>query len=211
MSTRQTVVAFDFDGTLSRKDCVVPFLRRVAGLQRLVAGLAKQAPRVVQAGARRDRDTMKAMATMVALGGESVGRVTALAAGFADAVVRNGLRDDTLARMRRHREEGARIVIVSASYEVYLLPIGERLGVDGVLGTRLAVVDGRFTGRLDGPNCRADEKVNRLDAWIAAAGLDRSTLHVEAYGDSSGDDALAAYADMAWWAGGPTLSPWANR
>ena len=70
-----------------------------------------------------------------------------------------------------HRQAGHRVVIVSASPTVYLDAAGRRLGVDAVLATELEVgADGRLTGRLAGPNCRGEEKVKRLQAWLDGSG-----------------------------------------
>ena len=60
MSVR-TVAAFDFDGTLTRRDTLVPFLARVAGWPRLAAAGAAAAPSfVLGARTRGDRDAAKA-------------------------------------------------------------------------------------------------------------------------------------------------------
>jgi phosphatidylglycerophosphatase C len=104
------------------------------------------------------------------------------------------MRPEVLERLDAHQARGDRVVLVSASYEVYLLPLGRLLGVDGVLCTRLEVAsDGRLSGRLDGPNCRGPEKVRRLEAWLAEHGLADAELW--AYGDSAGDRELLARAD----------------
>ena len=47
--TCRVVAAFDVDGTLTTRDCVVPFLRLVGGTARLAARLALAARRVVPA------------------------------------------------------------------------------------------------------------------------------------------------------------------
>ena len=91
------------------------------------------------------------------------------------------------------------IVIVSASFELYVEPLGRLLGVDGVLATRLATDAGRFTGDLDGPNCRGPEKVRRLHAWLDEHHGGRRAVELVAYGDSPGDRELLADADTAHW------------
>ena len=61
---RPVVAAFDVDGTVTIGDCVVPFLRMVAGTPRVAGGHA--APRSVPflaALAHRDRDRVKALAS----------------------------------------------------------------------------------------------------------------------------------------------------
>jgi phosphatidylglycerophosphatase C len=113
------------------------------------------------------------------------------------------LRPDTLGRLRWHQERGHRTVLVSASLRPYLEPLGAELAVDAVLCTDAEVLDGRYTGRLEGPNCRAGEKVVRLQAWLEASGLTGARLW--AYGDSRGDREMLASADHPVWVEAATV------
>jgi phosphatidylglycerophosphatase C len=190
-----TVAAFDVDGTLTTHDSVVPFLRMTAGIARLAGGLLARPTAVLPALARRDRDGLKAIAADVAFAGRALDEVAELGEAHGRQIHAGRLRTDTAARLGWHRAQGHRVVLVSASFELYLHELGARLGVDGVLGTRLEVgADGRCTGRLDGPNCRGPEKVRRLHDWLTPLG-GRGAVVVWAYGDSAGDDALLADAD----------------
>jgi HAD superfamily hydrolase (TIGR01490 family) len=49
----------------------------------------------------------------------------------------------------RHHAEGTDVVIVSASSEDIVAPIARLVGADHVVASRMAVVDGRFTGEID--------------------------------------------------------------
>lgn len=51
--------------------------------------------------------------------------------------------------IEQHRAAGRDVVLVSASGEEIVRPIGEMLGVDDVIATRMAVADGRYTGEVD--------------------------------------------------------------
>jgi len=204
-----TVAVFDFDGTLSTHDCVVPFMRKVAGTPRLVARLAARPMALLVALARRDRDTVKGLATRAAFGGRPAHDVDAAGQDFAAQVVARGLRADTVDRLRRHLDDGDTVVIVSASLQPYLEPIGVALGAHAVLCTRLAVDEaGVLTGALDGENCRAEEKLRRLSQWLTAEHLARTDVHLVVYGDSAGDHALLAEADSGIWAARRTLAAW---
>lgn len=197
MNPRPVVAAFDFDGTLTRRDSVVPFLLRFSGARRLAGGLLRETHRVLPMVARRSRDDLRALATRLVLTGVPADQVDATAIAHAEALVDRGLRDDTLARLDWHLEQGHRVVIVSASYEPYVRIVADRLGggrID-VLATRLELVDGVCTGRLDGANCRGPEKVRRLTGWMEAHDLDRTDVTVHAYGDSAGDAEMLAWAD----------------
>jgi phosphatidylglycerophosphatase C len=201
-----TVAAFDFDETLTRRDTVVPFLQLVAGRRRLGSGMALRSVRTFQALARRDRHLLRTVVTEVVFAGRPIDEVERSAERFGDRIVADLLRSDTVARLRWHLDEGHRVVIVSASYEQYLHRVAAHLGVHEVLATRLDVVDGRCTGRLDGPNCRGPEKVRRLEHWLDEEGLSRDEITVWAYGDSPGDRDLLAWADHPVWVSGPLTS-----
>lgn len=195
------VAAFDVDGTLTTRDCVVPFLRQVGGTATLIGRLALDAHRVGPALVRRDRDTLKAEAARAVFTGRPRREVDAAGAAFADRIEARWLRPDTLARMRWHRDAGHHVVLVSASFGAYLRPLARRLAVDTVLATELAVDEaGCCTGALLGGNCRGPEKVSRLHAWLDECHGGRRAVELWVYGDSSGDRELLADADHAVWA-----------
>lgn len=205
-----TVAAFDVDGTVTDRDCVVPFMRRVTGTRRVAQRLVARPDRMVPVLARRDRDQLKALAAAAAFRGRRLDDLAAVGAAFAQHVHDNWLRPDTVAILQTHRSVGDRVVLVSASFEIYLRPLGELLGVDGVLATRLMTRDGVVTGALDGPNCRGPEKVRRLHRWLDCSlgdgttgecerGSGRARARIVAYGDSAGDRELLADADEAHW------------
>ncbi len=198
------IAAFDLDGTLTTRDCVVPFLRQVAGTPRLVAGVAIHPVDVSRALVRRDRDAFKLLASRAAFAGRPLDDLAPHAAEFAAMVHANWLRSDTLGTLQGHLEVGDTVVIVSASYSLYVEPLAELLGAHHALATLLAVsADGRLTGELHGPNCRGPEKVRRLHDWLDTEYGGRAHVEVMAYGDSPGDRELLADADERHWVSKP--------
>ncbi|MGA1554682.1 MAG: HAD-IB family hydrolase [Ilumatobacteraceae bacterium] len=200
----RVVAAFDFDGTLTKRDTVVPFLTRVVGRPGLALGLAREVHRVAAAVTRRDRDRLRSIATDIVFAGRPLADIEAHAAAHAEFVLAEWIRPDTLTRLEWHQQQGHTTVVVSASYEQYVRPVADRLGVDGVVATRLEIgVDGSCTGRLDGPNCRGAEKVRRLTDWLESDGLGLGEVTLWAYGDSSGDRELLAAAQHPHLVDGP--------
>jgi HAD superfamily hydrolase (TIGR01490 family) len=55
---------------------------------------------------------------------------------------------EAVALFDEHRKAGRDVVIVSSSGEEVVGPIGEMLGVDRVVATRMVVEDGRYTGEI---------------------------------------------------------------
>ena len=186
------LAAFDLDGTLTRRDTLMPFLVRALGAGRpyraVVASTLPLARAVALGGPHRD--VAKAAVLRRILAGVPLAPLAEAAESYADHVVAEGLRPDVRARVDWHRAEGHELVLVSASPELYVSPIGRRLGFDEVLATRLEVdAAGLLTGRLLGANCRGPEKVARLRAWRGDA-----LVLAYAYGDSTGDREMLALA-----------------
>jgi phosphatidylglycerophosphatase C len=204
VSDRVVVAAFDVDGTLTTRDCVRPFLERAAGRRRMVTSMIRRPLATVIAAARRDRDRFKEIIVGGSLRGKVIADVETIGEQFAQYVLVNWLRPDMLRRLRWHQQAGHVTVLVSASLAAYLRPLALRLGIDDVLCTDSTRSGERYGDRLNGPNCRADEKRRRLDLWLE----ERRWVHAEvwAYGDSAGDRELLARADHAVWVNGATIS-----
>jgi phosphatidylglycerophosphatase C len=185
------LVAFDFDGTLTVHDSFRAFLRWQVGERRYAAGLFKLIPDAFSYLFHRNRGRLKAAMVRIYLKGMTREALEQATAAFAAEAAPRLLRPDALMAWRRWRRDGARLVIVSASPEQLIAPFARGLGADLVLATRLEFDHhDRLTGRLDGSNCRSEEKVHRLreafgeDVRLAAA-----------YGDTAGDEAMLAIAD----------------
>ncbi|MDM0103495.1 HAD family hydrolase [Variovorax sp. J22R24] len=102
----------------------------------------------------------------------------------------------SLALVKRHQESGDLCAIVTATTELISEPIARLFGIDHLLATRPATVDGLagapFTGEIDGEPCYRQHKVTRVNAWLASRlqGSGRSLAEFEQswfYSDAMGD------------------------
>jgi len=187
------IVAFDFDGTLTRRDTLLPFLARLAGPWALARALARQAPALARAAAGADdaRDAAKERLVRTLLAGLDASEVRAAGDAYGRRLARRAVRSAVAERLRAHRDAGDTVVVVSASLDAYLEPACAALGVDAVVCSRLEVdAAGHLTGRLVGGNCRGPAKVVRL---VEHPGADAPLAW--AYGDSHGDRELLARAE----------------
>ncbi len=194
-SPTRTVAAFDLDGTLARRDTLLPFLCRLRGRTQTTRAVFVHSvviTRALLSGHGRDQAKEAVLARL--LRHQELASVERAAAVFAEEVVERRLCRTVLNRVHAHRRAGHELVIVSASPAVYVEPVGRILGFDAVLATRLETgADGRLTGRMEGLNCRGPEKVARLRDWLGDG-----PVVVYAYGDSAGDRELLALADTAF-------------
>ena len=193
--SRPGVAAFDFDGTLTRRDTLVPFLRRACGTWPIV--------RAAMAARRaRERDAFKVALVGELFRGWPAGRLNSLGRAHVPTLLAT-LRPGSVERLDWHRRRGHAIVIVSASLGAYLRPLAERLELDGALAVELvADAGGRLTGEVvGGLNNRGPEKVARLKSWLDTRFGPGTGVELWAYGDSSGDAELLAIADHPTWVG----------
>lgn len=75
------------------------------------------------------------------------------------------LHQEAIPEFKMHKENGAKIVILSSSLEPICNPIAEHLGLDDILCSKLESVNGLLTGRPSGKLCFGEEKLTRLRAY----------------------------------------------
>jgi len=207
------VAAFDFDGTLTRRDTFTVFLARGLGWPRFAWALLRCLPWLAGYALRLvPNNVAKGRLMLATLAGRSAAEMEDWTSQWLAKDFPGQLREEAMARLAWHRESGHCCVMVSASPDIYLSKVAQQLGFDALLCTEMEVVgEGdarRLTGLMRTPNCHGEQKVVRLREWAAgrfgAAGLEGVTLY--AYGDTSGDKPMLRMARHAWYRG----APWAG-
>lgn len=84
-----------------------------------------------------------------------------------------------------HHEAGRETWIVSASPHGIVEPLAASLGMTGAIGTRGEVIDGYFTGQLDGPFIYGPGKAQAIEKLASDLGYDLDLSY--AYSDSVSD------------------------
>lgn len=201
------VAAFDFDGTLTWRDTLGPFLRRLLGTPGYLWLLFACSPWLLAYVLRlTSNHRAKARLLQAALAGRPVAEVARCARDFVAQDLPLQWRPWALQQLVQHQLQGHRCVIVSASTSLYMHLVGQSLGVDAVLCTEMETDGERYSGRLATPNCHGEEKVRRLRAWLTQQyGEALPPLH--AYGDTAGDLPLLGLAQQAWYRERPWPRP----
>ncbi len=85
----------------------------------------------------------------------------------------------------RHRANGDILVIITATNRFITAPIARLYGIDHLLATEPQLVDGRYTGKVDGVPCFQDGKVTVLEDWLKNYGqsLDDSWFYSDSHND----------------------------
>ena len=200
------VAAFDFDGTLTRRDTLLPFLQMGLGWPRFLWVMAKCSPWLLGFALHLlPNHVAKRRLLYLALAGRSVAELEGWTTRWLTTLDEQ-LRPMALAQLREHQRVGHRCVMVSASPDIYLQRAAKQLGFDALLCTEMAANDARLTGHLQTPNCHGPEKVVRLTRWLTEQDLTLCRITLYAYGDTSGDKPMLRLADHAWYCGKPWRS-----
>jgi HAD superfamily hydrolase (TIGR01490 family) len=188
---KSVVAAFDFDVTMTTRDTFLPFLYRVFGKKRVRGVFLKLAADAVLVGlGLSTRDRFKEKIVRALFLGESIERISDAGRMHAEEII-GWIRPQALTRIQWHRDQGHRLVMVSASLGLYLEPLTEKLGFDDLLCTNPSRNHLVFDGGLEGKNCRGPEKVSKLTALLGPL----SSIELYAYGDSAGDREMLEVAD----------------
>ncbi|MDT7546080.1 MAG: hypothetical protein QOE99_2190 [Actinomycetota bacterium] len=188
MSSTRSAAFFDLDKTVIAKSSTLafgkPFYRgglvnRRAVLKSSYAQFVYLLQGADEAQMDRMRDYLKALCA-----GWPVEQVNAIVAETLHDLIDPLVYDEAVALFEQHRGAGRDIVIVSSSGEEVVGPIGEMLGVDRVVATRMVVADGTYTGDIEF-YAYGEGKAVAMRDLAAQAGYDLAASY--AYSDSMTD------------------------
>ena len=190
MSDKTSLALFDFDGTISNKDSFVAFMKFTHGTPVFVFRMAMGFMTFAgwKLGLVKSHVTkVKALRSFYKDWTEE--RMTDARRRFTSEVIPTILFPKALDRIAWHKEQGHRIIVVTASCDAWLGDWTRQMDWE-ILCTEMELKDGAFTGELSKPNCRGKEKVNRVKQHLEL----ESYLEIYAYGNDHGDNQMLAIA-----------------
>ena len=199
------VAVFDFDGTLTKRDTLIPFLARGLGRPRLVWALVRCSPWLLAFALRLiPNHVAKQKLLLATLKNRTTAKMDDWTNRWLAQDFPGQLQSWTMARLAEHQQAGHCCVMVSASPDIYLKRVSQQLGFNALLCTEMAILEGQLTGVMKTPNCHGEQKVVRLKAWMAARfGAAAGGAVLYAYGDTPGDKPMLRLAAHAFYRGVP--------
>lgn len=194
---KPTIAAFDFDGTISYHDTLLPFLLDINGIFKTYFYLFLELPFLLGFIFKiTSRTKVKEKVLTRFFKGIKIEELNELGIKFAKTKLPHLVRPEALERIKWHKEQNHICVLISASLDVYLKPWAESIGFNDILTSSLDIDSEEYiTGKLKGLNCWGNEKVRRLQNLYGSK--ENYTLY--AYGDSLGDQELLKYADYPFY------------
>ena len=143
-----------------------------------------------------DRSRLKELNFAILLGRPTKSRLEAALNVFADDFMSSNIRSGAIQQIAADKQAGYRIVLATASFELYVRAIAARLGIDDVIATRLVdAPDGRITSQIIGGNCYAHNKLSLIHNWLGENGIDRAVCDIRCYSDHFSDQPMLELAD----------------
>jgi phosphatidylglycerophosphatase C len=192
---KKGIAFFDFDGTITRKDTLLEFIRYTKGNFGYFVGFGINLPFLLAYKLRIiSNQSAKERVLKFFFRGTKVEDFKKMCEDFGRRVIPGLVRSKALEEINRLKSQDVIVVVVSASPENWIIDWAKQSGVE-MIGSRLEISDDWITGKILGKNCHGDEKVVRIKQVYDLANYNV----VAAYGDSEGDKAMLALAQQAYY------------
>lgn len=115
---------------------------------------------------------------------------------YTSEIVQKHIKNPALELVRRHRDAGDLVVIVTATNEFVTRPLADAFGVEELIAVELERdAAGWITGEIKGVASMREGKVVRVEQWLQQRGLGWDEVETTFYSDSFGDLPLLEKVD----------------
>ncbi|MBA3782676.1 MAG: HAD family hydrolase [Nocardioides sp.] len=188
VTTHREAAFFDLDKTIIAKSSTLAFSKpfQAGGLISRRAVLRSAYAQFVYLVGGADHDQMEKMRQFMSqlCAGWDVATVREIVADTLHNIVDPLVYDEAVSLIEEHHLAGRDVVIVSTSGAEVVGPIGEMLGADHVVATRMEIEDGKYTGGI-AYYAYAEEKARAITELAGMRGYDLSRCY--GYSDSVTD------------------------
>lgn len=113
-----------------------------------------------------------------------------LTKSFYDEKISKILYKDAVDMIKKLKKEGYMVVLISASPEFYVKEFYAIKEVDLIIGTKFTFEGGKFIRKMDGNNCKGEEKVRRLNKVLKEKNIKVDFKNSYMFSDSLSDKPL---------------------
>lgn len=192
----QNLALFDFDGTLYNQDSFTGFIFYALQKQHIAKRGLKILPWINAYYLKLyPPDKMRARLFYTMFKQQNFVHIQHLAQQYAETLVHQ-LNQKMLLQLRHHQQQGDRVILVSASVDLYLKPLCEALNIE-LICTETEVKSLLLTGRYTTYDCSSEQKRLRVLAYCQL----NNYTSIYAYGNSHEDQALLSLAHFPFMVG----------
>lgn len=186
---------FDLDGTITRGDTFIAFIRYNVGWGAFLFGMMLMSPVIacMKLGLIPNWRA-KEIVWSFFFKGRSTVSVKHKGDAFIGKVLPGMIRPQAADKLDWHKKNGHTVAIVTASGGLWLGNWATQQGFH-FIGTRFEEKDDRLTGRIQGKNCHGEEKVVRIREVFDLSDYE----YIYAYGDSEADKPMMSLAQESFF------------
>ena len=189
------IAFFDFDGTITKKDSTIKFIRYLVGDIKFFLGVFLLLPFIVLYKVKIiSNNAIKQIIITYFFKGKDIIDFQKKSEYFSLNEIDPIIRKKALDKIFWHKENGHTIVIVSASIDLWLKPWCEKNNIM-LISTMLEIKDKTITGKTFKKNCHGPEKVKRIRELYDLS----EYKYIYAYGNSRGDHEMLNIADESYY------------
>ena len=85
---------------------------------------------------------------------------------FINTIIKPLLLDKAKALIEKHRAQGDTLLVITATNSFITAPIVALYGIEHLIATTPEMIDGKYTGNVNGVPCFQEGKVTRLNEWL---------------------------------------------
>jgi HAD superfamily hydrolase (TIGR01490 family) len=189
------IAFFDFDGTITKQDSFIMFLRYCFGDTKFLLGILILFPKIIAYKLKLlSNQNIKTSVLNYFFKNMSAKEFKKKSKSFSLEKIKLIVREKALNKINWHKQNGDLIVIVSASIDYWLEPWCTKNGIS-LIATQIEIKNNKLTGNLIGNNCFGPEKVARIKLLYNLEDYD----YIYAYGDTKGDREMLKIATESFY------------
>ena len=192
---KRRIAFMDFDGTITTRDSLLAYFFFRHGKLNTILRLISIAPfyamwilKIISVQKAKEKVLSRFLKN------QPLDRFNKYCEEFVRSKIPELIRPKALVEIQKLKDNNVEVVIVSASPENWLSIWCNQVGAS-LICTKLQTIDGKLTGKIDGKNCRGEEKIRRIRLRYDLSQYDE----VYAYGDTKGDKPMLALATFAFY------------
>ncbi len=85
---------------------------------------------------------------------------------FINTIIKPLLLDKAKALIEKHRAQGDTLLVITATNSFITAPIVALYGIEHLIATTPEMINGKYTGNVNGVPCFQEGKVTRLNEWL---------------------------------------------
>lgn len=194
--SKERIVIFDFDGTITRSDTMLDLALKHFGLWKFILGLLVIFPKLLAYKLGLISNTTAKEAFLVYFyKGMSYSEFKEITSKYSLVEIDKILKKEAVEKINFYKSQNIRMLIISASVEEWVKPWAIKNGFEEALCSKLELENNLISGKLLGKNCYGSEKVSR---FISSYGpLEK--YYIISFGDSRGDKEILEKSDQSYY------------